>query len=1372
MAVISTRTDPSRGAGTVVSLVLAVHDPPPGALRAQLDAIAAQTSPWWECVVVDDASARPDVVELLAAWVAVDPRRRLITRAVNGGIAAATNDGIDAATGDVVAICDHDDVIDPDAVYAVLDHLGRHPDHDVVYSDERTIDAEGRVIAEYHKPDHSPRRHLGHHYLAHLVAARRGAIGDLRVRAEFEPAQDYDFYLRVIEGAHRAGRGVGHIPRILYSWRAIAGSSALDASEKPEMAAAVERCAQAALDRRGISATATTVLHRGAPTTSVRLVSAPCDATVAPIPVGGGASAAEVDAAIRAATADVVCLVPRSAGDGTRWAAPLVADAVRADVGVVGPMVVRAASDGAGGDRTTVLSVGRTVGDTLADPFVGVDPDEAGPWGAFFVAREASAVAPEGLVVERATYLEAGGLATDAGLDVAVAELCATLAASGRATIWNPAAVLEVELPAGVESLLGVRSDGPDARDRLDAELAAAARRRPELRRERFATTGTSAFVHHVTHPSTTARRLVVGGEIELVTSDVFDTVVTRPVATPSDLFVVLGRRLLDDGALPERVTPPMFAAARREAERRARDHRSRGARRRLLAESLHAVDRSVPAGDVVDERIGDPRVEIESHPDVVAPECTLEEIWERMPWGLDAGVERHVEAELAVEAEHLRPIPETLELIRLARRHGVPVVLVSDIYLGADQLRGLLAAAGVDTALVDDVVTSADHRLGKAHGLLARTIAARGVEPTATLHLGDNEVADVATATDLGTHVLHVDVASDRRHVAMPHAALRAWSRSTGADLGISAAVRATLVSDVVDDGDAAAQYGAAIGPALAGFARWVADTAADLGAGTVHCLLREGATIAELMGATAPAGPSATPLHVSRWVTMRAAVVDGTADEILTALARRADLTVDHVVGAFGCDPDDVRRVLGAQRIEPAALPDACARLASDPGTRAQIRAGSADLRRRVLRYLRDRLVLDDGPLVVADVGWGGTIQEGLGRILRADGIDDEPIGLYFALSSAGEERVRRGARMMSYLPSELDDPVAAARSRAVAHHADTVERIMTPATGTLIDVSAEGDPVTRPVDHDPVPRSLTTAQGAMRSVVGRLVDGSPGGLDDPRWSDAGLRAAFAEALAEVVSTPDPTMASVLGSWPHDDVAGTDHRTIAGGDLATRVRYSTARDATSLDPTGRKWIAGLAAQHNPTMAAQLGAHVAGVALEDLCPIGENGVASVSAFSIGSDPPAAQCARVVFPLPGGWSVIHLDAEVDSLRAVRVDVGDHPAIVEVAELALSLGTDLEFDPPPVSIDDLADDGIVWVGARRVGDRRFVRRDGGHLVLPVDADLGAHVRSVEVTVAFRCWRLGPDDPLLVAPIEERLAAHARRARRAVRRRTAR
>ena len=1337
-----------RDAPPRASIVLAVYDPPLSALWSQLDAIAGQTSDDWECIIVDDASTRPEVIEMLRTWLDADSTRfRLIERASNGGIAAATNDGIDAAIGEILTICDHDDVIHTAAVARVLEHFDAHPDDDVVYTDEQIIDADGRTVAAYLKPDYSPRRHLGHHYLAHLVAARRDAIGDLRVRPEYEPSQDYDFYLRVVERAAARGQGVGHIAEVLYSWRAIAGSSALAAGEKPEMADAVERCSQAALDRRGIDARARTVEFDGTPTTSVLLETSSPAPRIDVIEVNASTSPADVNRTVAATDATVIVLSPDAERFDAEWAAPLAVEAVRPDVGVVGPLV--ATEPTATGTSGTILSVGRVVRPALDDTFAGDPLDSAGPWGAFFVAREVTAVAPWGLAVERSAFESAGGLETDVGLDVAVAELCVRLAALGRSTVWTPAASVRLGGPIldGRTQLIDSHSA---RRAEVDADLRRAIGRTPGLADEQYDLTGLAHVDLVALDPYRRANMLVYSGDVDLVTSDVFDTVVTRAVARPSDLFIELAGRL----DLPAHVTPAVFAQARREAERRARQQRSDARRVELLAGDLESRSAA-----------------LDEHPDIAAPECTLDEIWSLMPstW-VDAAVGST--AELDLEAGALRPISETIELFRTARDRGVPVVLVSDIYLTGSQLTDLLERAGVDMELVDDVVTSADHRLGKAHGLLERVVADRGVEPGRVMHVGDNEIADVATAEDVGAEAIHLDVPTFSRHVELAPQPLRRWSSSSGTDLGISAAVRSTLVGAGALGHDASFQFGAAVAaPTLAGFSRWVSDSTAALGATHTHCMLREGATIAELMQMTAPDGPAPVPLHVSRWVTMRAAVVDGTVEELSTALARRADLTVAHVTDAFGCDPERVRHVLGTDRVPAGRLLDACAALSADDELKSTIVAASAELRARVVRYLHDRLhVDDDAPLVVSDVGWGGTIQEGLERILRSGGIDREVVGLYLALSSPGEQRLGRGARMWSYLPNETDDPLAARHSRAVAHHADTIERIMTPEIGTLIDIADDGTPVCRDPSEDPIPPTLAAAQRGVRATTLRLADRSLGlgDFDDSRWSSSGLRAAFAEIMADAVTTPSRPLAEALGAWPHDDVAGTSLRSIAGAELATAARFANVRDVALLDPTGRSWLAGVAGAANPTLAAHLAAERAGIPADRLAPESENGMARLSAFELGSDLAAIQVGDVVAVAPAGWSVLRLVGSVESLRSIRFDAGEHDALVDVGLFSIRLST-TDALPLPGREVDLRDEDITWVRAHPLDERRFAQRAGGHLLVDIAPAFAPTIRSVEVTAAFRSWRLDADSGLTRTPVAQRVDTQRRRVRNAVRNR---
>ena len=300
-----------------------------------------------------------------------------------------------------------------------------------------------------------------------------------------------------------------------------------------------------------------------------------------------------------------------------------------------------------------------------------------------------------------------------------------------------------------------------------------------------------------------------------------------------------------------------------------------------------------------------------------------------------------------------------------------------------------------------------------------------------------------------------------------------------------------------------------------------------------------------------------------------MRAAVVDGTVDELVTALARRADLTADHVAHAFACDPERVRQVLGADRVDAGELRDACIALSAADELRSTIVESAC--RPPVACDpipARTAPLDDDAPIVLADVGMG---RDDPGGAHSNSAERTESITRSSGCTSRSRRRAKsgsaRGARMWSYLPNESDDPQGARHSRAIAHHADTIERIMTPEIGTLIDI-ADG----RHARCAGTPRRIPFRRHSSRHSAAseRWQRASPDrsmGLSDfadARWSSGGLRAAFAEVIADAVTAPSAPLAEALGAWPHDDVAGTAHRSIAGA-LPRHRRAITRTSATS---------------------------------------------------------------------------------------------------------------------------------------------------------------------------------------------------------------
>ena len=234
----------------VVSIVMPVYNTPEQWLRLCLDSVLAQTYPHWELCIADDASPDPRVGEVLAEYAARDPRIKVMRRAANGHISAASNSALEMVTGDYVALLDHDDEIAPHALYMVAKALDEHPGLRLMYSDEDKIDEHGNRFAPYFKPDWNPELLLSQNYVCHLTvcdAALLREVGGFRVG--FEGSQDHDLALRVT--ARLARDEIGHIPHILYHWRAIASSTALSGAAKTYTDVAGVRAITSYLHARG-----------------------------------------------------------------------------------------------------------------------------------------------------------------------------------------------------------------------------------------------------------------------------------------------------------------------------------------------------------------------------------------------------------------------------------------------------------------------------------------------------------------------------------------------------------------------------------------------------------------------------------------------------------------------------------------------------------------------------------------------------------------------------------------------------------------------------------------------------------------------------------------------------------------------------------------------------------------------------------------------------------------------------------------------------------------------------------------------------------------------------------------------------------------
>ena len=170
-------------------------DPPLALFRRQIESIRAQTHPDWVCVISDDCS-QPERFAAIQEVLGDDPRFLLSRGSHRLGFYRNFERALALApTGaSHVALADQDDSWHPDKLATLLAELG---DAQLVYSDARVVDGDGRVLAD----SYWGRRSNNHSDLLSLLVANSvtGAASLfpaslLRDALPFPPAQFAHFH--------------------------------------------------------------------------------------------------------------------------------------------------------------------------------------------------------------------------------------------------------------------------------------------------------------------------------------------------------------------------------------------------------------------------------------------------------------------------------------------------------------------------------------------------------------------------------------------------------------------------------------------------------------------------------------------------------------------------------------------------------------------------------------------------------------------------------------------------------------------------------------------------------------------------------------------------------------------------------------------------------------------------------------------------------------------------------------------------------------------------------------------------------------------------------------------------------------------------
>lgn len=237
----------------LISICIPVYNVERKYLSECIDSILNQTYQNFEICLSNDCSTLEETIETLNEYEAKDSRIKVHHRTKNGHISKATNDALNIANGEFIGLMDNDDLLARNALAECVKVLNENPKLDFIYTDEDKMDMDGLRRDPHFKSDYAPDTLLGSNYLCHFEIMRKTIVDEIGgFRVGYEGAQDYDIFLRFLEKT--TPEKVYHIPKILYHWRMIEGSTAATIDSKGYAVEKGRMSVEDSLKRRGIDA--------------------------------------------------------------------------------------------------------------------------------------------------------------------------------------------------------------------------------------------------------------------------------------------------------------------------------------------------------------------------------------------------------------------------------------------------------------------------------------------------------------------------------------------------------------------------------------------------------------------------------------------------------------------------------------------------------------------------------------------------------------------------------------------------------------------------------------------------------------------------------------------------------------------------------------------------------------------------------------------------------------------------------------------------------------------------------------------------------------------------------------------------------------
>ena len=228
-----------------ISLLVPAYETKPDYMKQLIEGCLGQSYDNFELIIADASTQ-----ELVRSTVKQYEDVRIVYVKLDGneGISQNSNQALLYATGEYTGLLDHDDMLTPDALYvmveAINEGLKKNVTYRFLYSNEDKGNSElDQLFEPHYKQKFNLDLIMSNNYMCHFSIIETRLLKELGFRKEYDGAQDYDLFLRII---HRLmpetpqgfvcdttwSNQICHVDKVLYHWRCHEESTAFNPQSK------------------------------------------------------------------------------------------------------------------------------------------------------------------------------------------------------------------------------------------------------------------------------------------------------------------------------------------------------------------------------------------------------------------------------------------------------------------------------------------------------------------------------------------------------------------------------------------------------------------------------------------------------------------------------------------------------------------------------------------------------------------------------------------------------------------------------------------------------------------------------------------------------------------------------------------------------------------------------------------------------------------------------------------------------------------------------------------------------------------------------------------------------------------------------------